>query len=230
MKVIILLGAPGSGKGTIGEKIRDIAGYTHVSTGDMLRENVKAKTVLGLEAEAYMKKGELVPDQLIIKIVEDRLDKGGKDGSYMFDGFPRTVEQADLLDQSLAKRGGKIQHVLFLDAPRDVLMQRLTGRRVCRKCGQSFHIINIPPKKEGVCDLCSGELYQRPDDSEATINNRLEVYQKQTHSLIERYKKSGVLVTIDSNQHAGKLSGKIIDYLKMDGKIGTENVSFFRVQ
>ena len=230
MNVIILLGAPGSGKGTIGEKIRDIAGYTHISTGDMLRENVKAQTALGLEAESYMKKGELVPDQLIIKIVEARLDKGGQEGSYMFDGFPRTVEQADLLDKSLISRGGGIQHVLFLDSPRDVLMQRLTGRRVCRKCGQSFHIVNIPPKKAGICDLCSGELYQRPDDSEATINNRLEVFKKQTQSLIERYKKSGVLVTIDSNQNAARLSEKIIEYLKKGGKIGATAELFFCVK
>jgi adenylate kinase len=213
MKVIILLGAPGAGKGTVAEKIRERTKFVHVSTGDMLRESVKQGAAVGREAEAYMKRGELVPDSVIIKLVEDRLDKGGSDVFYMFDGFPRTVAQADLLDKSLSSRGSRIAQVFFLDAPRKVLIERLTGRRTCRKCGRNYHIINIPPKKTGVCDLCGGELYQRPDDSEMTIVNRLDVYNKQTESLISRYEKQGVLMRVDSSQSAEKLVGEITEML-----------------
>jgi adenylate kinase len=198
MKTIILLGAPGAGKGTIAEGIRNESQFIHVSTGDMLRDAVKNKTAIGLQAEGYMKRGELVPDDVIVGIVSERLDRGTRDMAYMFDGFPRTLNQAQLLDKALAKYDSKVDKVFLLDAPRDLLMARLTGRRVCRKCGQSFHVINIPPKKEGVCDLCGGELYQRADDSEATILNRLEVYTKQTESLIAYYEEKGVLVKVDS--------------------------------
>ena len=200
MKAIVLFGAPGSGKGTVAEKLKVLLGYIHISTGDMLREAVKKGTPVGVEAEGYMKKGALVPDEVIIKLVEERLDKGSADDAYMFDGFPRTVPQAELLEKSLARRGGKVTHVVFLDTPRDVLIQRLTGRRTCRKCGWNCHIVNIPPKKAGVCDVCGGELYQRPDDQEATIVNRLEVYNKQTESLVVRYEKQKVLVMVKSNQ------------------------------
>lgn len=200
MKTIILLGAPGAGKGTIAEGIRNESGFTHVSTGDMLREAVKNGTVVGRQAEGHMKRGELVPDDVIVGIVDERLECGGGNSAYMFDGFPRTLEQARLLDQTLLKYEAKVDKVFLLDAARDLLIARLTGRRVCRKCGQSYHVVNIPPKKEGVCDLCGGELYQRADDSEATILNRLDVYAKQTESLIAYYEKKGVLVRVDSSR------------------------------
>lgn len=198
MKTIILLGAPGAGKGTIAEGIRNESAFIHVSTGDMLREAVKNGTVVGRQAEGYMKRGELVPDDVIVGIVGERLERGARDLAYMFDGFPRTLDQARLLDEALARYASKVDKVFLLDAPRDLLLARLTGRRVCRKCGQSYHVINIPPKKEGICDLCGGELYQRADDSESTILNRLEVYAKQTESLISYYEKKGVLVHVDS--------------------------------
>ncbi len=198
MKTIILLGAPGAGKGTIAEGIRNESAFIHVSTGDMLREAVKNGTVIGRQAEGFMKRGELVPDDVIVGIVGERLERGARDLAYMFDGFPRTFDQARLLDETLSHYASKVDKVFLLDAPRQLLMTRLTGRRVCRKCGQSYHVINIPSKKEGVCDLCDGELYQRPDDSEATILNRLEVYTKQTESLISYYEKKGVLVRVDS--------------------------------
>jgi len=212
MKVMILLGAPGSGKGTVAEKLKK-TGYMHISTGDMLREALKNATEIGRKAEGYMKRGELVPDGVIIQIVEDRLDRGKPDDSYMFDGFPRTVAQAELLDKSLAGRGGKIDHVFFLDSPQNVLIQRLTGRRTCRNCGWSCHIVNIPPKKPGTCDKCGGELYQRDDDSEATVKNRLAVYNRQTESLISRYEKRGVLARVNSNQDVNRLVTEMIKLL-----------------
>lgn len=209
MKVVILLGAPGSGKGTTAERIRDAAHLIHISTGDMLRESVKKGTAVGREAETYMKRGALVPDSVIIKLVEARLDDGGVEDAYLFDGFPRTIPQAELLEKSLARRQGRIAQVLFLDAPRKVLIERLTGRRTCRKCGTNFHIKNIPPKKEGVCDTCGGELYQRPDDHEETIVRRLDVYNNETEGLISRYDKQGLLVRVDSSQEASKLASDV---------------------
>ena len=210
MKVIILLGAPGSGKGTTAVKIRDEAKLIHISTGDMLRDAVKKGTDLGREAESYMKRGALVPDALMIKLVESRLDKGLVDDLYLFDGFPRTIPQAELLEQSLARRGGGIAKVFFLDAPRKVLIDRLTGRRTCRQCGANFHIRNIPPKKAGVCDACGGELYQRADDREETIVNRLEVYNRETEGLISRYEKQGNLLRVDSAQGATELAEEVL--------------------
>ena len=202
MQLVILLGAPGSGKGTVAEKVRDACGYVHVSTGDMLRNSVKQGTAVGQEAEGYMKRGELVPDSVIMKLVETRLDAGDRNAKYLFDGFPRTIAQADLLEKGTASRKGKISRVYFLDAPRKTLMERLTGRRVCRKCGAVFHVVNVPPKRAGVCDVCGGELYQRSDDQEATIANRLDVYNRQTESLISYYEKKGLLERVDSNRTA----------------------------
>ena len=198
MKTIILLGAPGAGKGTIAEGIRNASRFIHVSTGDMLRVAVKNGTEVGKKADGFMKRGELVPDDVIVGIVEERLSAGGRTDAYMFDGFPRTVEQARILDATLVRHGSKVDFVFLLDAPRELLIARLTGRRICRKCGQGYHIVNIPPKKAGICDLCGGELYQRADDSEATILNRLDVYTRQTESLISYYEKAGVLVRVDS--------------------------------
>lgn len=205
MKAIVLLGAPGSGKGTVAEKLKARTAFVHVSTGDMLRAAVKNGTEIGREADSYMKKGELVPDSLIIRLVEERLDKGGKSDAYMFDGFPRTIAQAELLQRIFEKLGGGISRVFYLDTPRDVLVQRLTGRRTCLKCGANFHIVNIPPKKAGVCDACGGELYQRPDDSEGTIANRLDVYNRQTESLIAFYSTKGILEKVNSNHDVNNL-------------------------
>lgn len=214
MHAVILLGAPGSGKGTTAEKIVGAAGLTHVSTGDMLREAVKKGTAVGREAESYMKSGALVPDETIIRIVEERLDAGGADDAYLFDGFPRTVRQAEMLGASVARRGGSISRVLFLDAPRSVLVDRLTGRRVCRKCGANFHVRNVPPKREGICDKCGGELYQRPDDTEGAIGNRLDVYNKQTESLIKFYDSKKLLTRLDSSQQADRLASDALRALK----------------
>jgi len=211
---IILLGAPGAGKGTIAEGIRTSSPFLHVSTGDMLREAVKNGTPVGRQAESYMKRGELAPDEVILRIVDERLDKGSNRDAYMFDGFPRTLEQARLLDQLLARRGAGVNKVFLLDAPRELLITRLTGRRVCRRCGQGYHIVNIPPRKAGVCDVCGGELYQRADDSEATILNRLDVYTKQTESLIAYYERARVLVRVDSARARQDTVAEILDEVK----------------
>ncbi|HPC18854.1 MAG: adenylate kinase [Kiritimatiellae bacterium] len=198
MQAIILLGAPGAGKGTLAEGVRNATGLTHVSTGDMLRAAVKAGTPTGREAQAYMEKGELVPDDVILRIVGERLAQGKPDDRYMFDGFPRTLEQARQLDATLAALGGSVRQVFLLEVPVPVIVSRLSGRRICKTCGAVYHLTNIPPKQAGVCDQCGGPLYQRPDDSEETVLNRLEVYQRQTASLIEFYAQKGLLVRINA--------------------------------
>ena len=211
---IVLLGAPGAGKGTAAEGIRERTPYVHLATGDLLREAMKAGTPIGKQAEAYVKRGELVPDDVILKLVEGRMDAGGPKASFMFDGFPRTLQQATMLENSLARRDGRLRKVFFLDASREVLVQRLTGRRICRQCGRNFHMVNLPPKRAGVCDACGGELYQRADDQEATILNRLDVFRKQTEALIAYYEKKGLLVRVDSAQSRDALIDRILTLLK----------------
>ena len=198
MNAIILLGAPGAGKGTLAEGVRAATDFIHVSTGDMLRAAIKAGTSTGLEAKAFMEKGELVPDEVILRIVRERLAQGRPTDRYMFDGFPRTLEQARGLDETLAELDGRVNQVFLLEVPTPVIVSRLSGRRICKSCGAVYHVTNIPPKVEGVCDQCGGPLYQRPDDSEETVLNRLEVYQRQTASLIDFYETKGVLVRINA--------------------------------
>ncbi len=214
MKAIILLGAPGAGKGTIAEGIKSATDYIHVSTGDMLRAAVKAGRPVGLEAKSFMEKGELVPDNVIMKIVTERLEEGKADARYMFDGFPRTTEQALMLDEVLDGHGGRVEHVFLLDVPRDVLVDRLSGRRVCKSCGAVYHIRNIPSKVAGVCDLCKGPLYQRSDDTEETVLNRLEVFKKQTQSLIDYYEKKNVLVRVDGSKKKEDTHAEIVSVLR----------------
>jgi len=151
---------------------------------------------------------------VIMKLVEARIDAGAADARYLFDGFPRTIEQAKLLDKGIVARKGKILRVFFLNAPRHVLIERLTGRRVCRKCGAVFHIVNVPPKRSGICDVCGGELYQRSDDQEVTIANRLDVYNRQTESLIVYYKEKGLLEEVDSNRKAEVTISDMVDRVK----------------
>jgi len=211
MDAIILLGAPGAGKGTVAEGVQRMTGYEHVSTGDMLREAVKAKRPVGLEAKSYMEAGELVPDDVILRIVKERLEQGESSAKYMFDGFPRTIEQAEGLDQVFSDAGSKVSFVFMLDVPRETLVDRLSGRRICRGCGAVFHVRNIPPKVENICDACGGELYQRPDDNEETVLNRLEVFNKQTSSLIDYYDKKGVLIRIEAAQSKEITQKTIVD-------------------
>ena len=213
MKAIILLGAPGAGKGTLAEGVKNATSFIHVSTGDMLRAAIKAGSPTGLEAKAFMEKGELVPDDVILRIVGERLAQGRPDDQYMFDGFPRTLEQARRLDDVLAGLGGAVNQVFLLEVPVPVIVSRLSGRRICKGCGAVYHVTNIPSKVAGICDQCGGALYQRPDDSEATVLNRLEVYQRQTASLIDFYEQKGVLVRVDAGTNPQAATAELLSKL-----------------
>lgn len=193
----ILLGPPGAGKGTQAAKIIEKYHIPHISTGDIFRENIKNGTELGKKAQEYMNRGELVPDDLVIEIATDRLLADDCKNGFLLDGFPRTVYQAEKLDEFLAKNGAKIDKVIDISVEKEELMNRLTGRRVCKSCGASYHVVNIPPKKEGVCDVCGGELIQRADDNADTVANRIEVYEAQTMPLIDYYEKAGNIAHID---------------------------------
>lgn len=193
----ILLGPPGAGKGTQAVKIVEKYHIPHISTGDIFRENIKKGTDLGKKAQEYMNKGELVPDDLVIEIATTRLLEDDCKNGFLLDGFPRTVYQAEKLDEFLEKHGMKLDKVIDIQVEKELLLRRLTGRRVCKQCGASFHVVNIPPKEEDVCDLCHGELYQRADDNTETVNNRIEVYNNQTMPLIDYYEEAGNIIHVD---------------------------------
>lgn len=214
---IILLGPPGAGKGTQAASIVEKYKVPHISTGDIFRENIKQGTDLGKKAQEYMNKGELVPDDLVIEIATTRLAEDDCKNGFLLDGFPRTVYQAERLDEFLQAKGSKIDHVLDIAVGKDELMKRLIGRRVCRSCGATYHIINMPPAKEGICDKCGGELYQRSDDKEETVANRIDVYEAQTKPLVNYYEKAGVLAHIDGTTG---LKNVFDDIVKVLGAIG----------
>ncbi len=194
---LILLGPPGAGKGTQAKKLVDNYGIPQISTGDILRKAVKEGTSLGKEAKSYMDAGELVPDSVVIGIIEERLKEPDCKEGYILDGFPRTVPQAEALDGILEKMGSGIDHVVSIEVPDGELMSRLTGRWTCRNCGAMFHEKSQPPKEPGKCDHCGGELYQRDDDKAETIKERLRVYNSQTQPLIEYYSHKGLVRKID---------------------------------
>lgn len=210
MRGIVLLGAPGAGKGTISQCVLANSNLTHLSTGDILRHGVKTGSKFGRAAEGYMKQGQLVPDDIILELVESELDDVSRDTTFLFDGFPRTPPQVKGLDAAMDHHGGSVTHVFYLDTPREILISRLSGRRLCKQCGAGYHLTNIPPKKPGICDACGGQLYQRPDDSEETIIKRLDVYKAQTESLIAIYDLRGLLLRINSNQDPGKAANEIL--------------------
>jgi len=193
---IIFLGAPGAGKGTQARRLAAGSGVPQVATGDMLREAVAEGTPLGREAKRYMDAGALVPDEVVIGLVDERLARPDAAAGYVLDGFPRTVAQAEALDALLRRRGQDLGRVIFFDVSREELVRRLTGRRVCRRCGTVFHLVSAPPKAAGTCDQCGGELYQRDDDAESTVVRRLDVYQTQTAPLLDYYKRRGLLVRV----------------------------------
>lgn len=210
---LILLGPPGAGKGTQAAKIIEKYNIPHISTGDIFRKNISEGTRLGKKAKEYMDKGELVPDSLVIEIATDRLTEDDCKNGFLLDGFPRTVEQAVALDAFLGEHGKKIDHVLDIDVPKEELMTRLIGRRVCKNCGATYHVTNMPPKVEGVCDKCGGELMQRADDTESTVENRIEVYNKQTKPLLNYYDKLGNIAHLDGSIGLEKLFAQIVGIL-----------------
>jgi adenylate kinase len=210
---LILLGPPGAGKGTQAGRIVAEYGIPHISTGDILRAAVKDQTAMGLEAKKYMDAGELVPDSVVIGIVKDRLQQPDTAKGFLMDGFPRTIPQAEALDEVLRGLGRSITKTIVLLVDEEILVARLTGRRICRSCQTPFHLLFDPPQVEGVCDKCGGELYQRDDDTEATVRNRLEVYRKQTEPLIEYYDRLGVVVRVDGAQEADKVFADIKEAL-----------------
>ena len=193
----VLLGPPGAGKGTQAVRIVEKYNVPHISTGDIFRENIKNGTELGKKAQEYMNKGELVPDDLVIEIATTRLLADDCKEGFLLDGFPRTVYQAEKLDAFLEEHGMKLDKVIDIEVEKEELITRLTGRRVCKSCGASFHVVNIPPKTEGICDNCGGELFQRADDTIETVENRIEVYIEQTMPLVDYYKKADNIVEID---------------------------------
>ncbi len=197
---LVLLGPPGAGKGTQASRIVAEYGVPHISTGDILRSAVKNQTQMGLEAKKYMDAGELVPDSVVIGIVKDRLQEPDTAKGFLMDGFPRTIPQAEALDKALETLDRAISKTVVLLVEEDLLIKRLTGRRICRSCQAPFHIYFNTAKVEGVCDACGGELYQRDDDTEATVRNRLEVYRAQTEPLIGYYDNQGVVARVDGAQ------------------------------
>ncbi len=194
---IIMLGAPGAGKGTQAKMIAEKYGVPHVSTGDIFRANIKNGTELGKEAKQYMDQGLLVPDELTVRILLDRVAQDDCKNGYVLDGFPRTIPQAEVLDSELSKLGDHIDYAIDVDVPDENIIRRMSGRRACLTCGATYHIEHVPPKKEGVCDKCGSELVLRDDDKPETVKNRLNVYHEQTQPLIEFYTAKGVLKTVD---------------------------------
>jgi len=212
---IILIGAPGAGKGTQATVLSGMLGIPHVSSGDLFRDNLKRETPLGLQAKSYMEKGELVPDDVTVAMVRDRLSQADcNDRGAILDGFPRTVEQARALDEVLAQDGKKIDTVIYFQVSEAALVERLTGRRICRNCQAVYHTLFNPPKVEGVCDVCGGELYQRADDQPETVKNRLQVYFEQTLPLIDFYKQKGLLHTVDGQQDIEAVRAALLDVIK----------------
>ncbi|MCU6745539.1 MULTISPECIES: adenylate kinase [Suilimivivens] len=194
---IIMLGAPGAGKGTQAKMIAEKYGIPHISTGDIFRYNIKNGTELGKEAKKYMDQGLLVPDELTVKILLDRVAQDDCKNGYVLDGFPRTIPQAEVLEEALTKLGDRIDYAINVEVPDENIVKRMGGRRACVNCGATYHIEHVPPKKEGICDNCGSELILRDDDKPETVKNRLSVYHKQTQPLIDFYNGKGVLRTVD---------------------------------
>ncbi|HEY89639.1 MAG TPA: adenylate kinase [Thermoflexia bacterium] len=203
---IILLGPPASGKGTQATKLRAALELPHIASGDLFRYNLKHQTELGLKAKGYMEQGELVPDAITIRMVMARLRQPDCAGGALLDGFPRTIAQAEALEAALAEEEAQVNLVLNIVVPDDVLVERVTGRRLCRECGASYHVKFLPPQAAGICDKCGGELYQRPDDTEETVRTRIAVYWEQTSPLVDYYRQQSVLVDIDGNQSVEKVT------------------------
>ncbi len=210
---IVLLGPPGAGKGTVADKVVTKYNLPHISTGDIFRENIKNETELGKRAKSFMDKGELVPDSLVIEIALDRIGKDDCKNGFLLDGFPRTVEQAEALSKYLEENSDKLDAVININAPKELLMFRMVGRRLCRSCAKIYHTTNMPPMVENVCDVCGGELYQRADDVEETVENRIDVYESQTKPLIDYYSEKNELTSIDGSANAEHTYEQVLEVL-----------------
>lgn len=210
---IVMLGAPGAGKGTQAEMLAKKYDIPHVSTGDIFRMNIKNGTELGMEAKKYMDQGLLVPDELTVRILLDRVAKEDCTKGYVLDGFPRNIPQANVLDDALSKLGDKIDYAINVDVPDENIIRRMSGRRACLACGATYHIEHVPPKKEGICDKCGQELVLRDDDKPETVKNRLQVYKEQTQPLIDFYGKKGILHNVDGTQDMNEVFEAIVAIL-----------------
>ncbi|WP_454052619.1 adenylate kinase [Clostridium sp. Marseille-Q7071] len=217
---IILLGPPGAGKGTQAKSISNKYSIPHISTGDIFRKNISEKTPLGIEAKSYIDKGHLVPDKLTIDIVQDRLEQGDCKSGFLLDGYPRTVNQAEALKNFLKEKGKKLDTALLIKVPKEYIIDRMTGRRVCLSCGASYHVKFNPTKVEGKCDICGSVVIQRDDDCEETVNERLEIYDAQTQPLIDYYKEQDLLSEVDGTQAINDVFKNICGIL---GAINSDN-------
>ena len=210
---IIMLGAPGAGKGTQAKMIAEKYSIPHISTGDIFRANIKEQTELGMEAKQYMDKGLLVPDELTVKILLDRVAKDDCKNGYVLDGFPRTIPQAEVLDKAVAELNDKLDYAINVDVKDENIIKRMSGRRACLKCGATYHVEHIPPKQEGICDKCGSELVLRDDDKPETVQKRLSVYHEQTQPLIDHYSKKGILKEVDGSQDMKDVFNAIVEIL-----------------
>jgi len=216
---IILLGEPGAGKGTYSTELVKKYGIPQISTGDMLRASVKAGTPLGRQAQEFMKKGELVPDTVVIELIRERIKEADASKGFILDGFPRTLPQAQSLDKMLQSMNISLSAILKIEVSKPILLKRLTGRRVCKGCGATYNIDTMRPQKEGICDKCDKELVQRPDDMPETIENRLTVYQKDTAPLIEFYEKKGLLKRVQCEGEYDAVLGRLFAALETVAKV-----------
>lgn len=217
---LVLLGPPGAGKGTLAALLKESLKLVHISTGDMLREEMKKETSIGREAKKFIEKGELVPDEFVIKLIEKKLTGGKRvERGYMLDGFPRTRKQAEDLDRILGEIRQPLDYALYMESTLPVIIQRLGGRRVCKNCGALYHIRNKPPKKDKICDLCGGELYQRADDNEVTIRTRMDVYLKSTRLVIDYYQAQGKLKKLDGDKDSEEVQAVLMQIFYEDHKL-----------
>ncbi len=207
---IIMLGAPGAGKGTQAKMIADKFGIPHISTGDIFRANIKNGTPLGQKAKSYMDQGLLVPDELVCDLVVDRIAQADCERGYILDGFPRTIPQAEALDAALEAKGDKVDYAMNVEVADENIIRRMSGRRACLNCGKTYHLVHIPPKTEGICDVCGSELVLRDDDKPETVKKRLDVYHEQTAPLIDYYTKKGILAEVDGSQDMAKVFADIL--------------------